>query len=209
MTTSSHLVLTVEEFAERVDRACSDLPDPVRRRLMADLDTHLREVADQGDLVSTVGDPEDYARDLREALDIPGGPSSTAPASNTPPSDGLVAARRRPRWLLPVLAGVLAVLALAAVIGFAVSRSSNTSQPIVPAATSNVTISAVNPLPTVVGHDVTQASAELVAAGFQVRVVTEPGSTARPGTVIAQDPDPGALQLSLPTGSTVTLHVAG
>jgi hypothetical protein len=81
MTTPTQAAMTIEGFAHQVEREFADLPQPVPNRLMADLDAHLRELAEHGDLLATVGRSEDYARDLREALELPGGSAGgSAPA---------------------------------------------------------------------------------------------------------------------------------
>ena len=61
--------VSVETFLERVERELSDLPADERAELLEDLSAHFAEFADE-DLVATLGEPEAYARDLREAAGL-------------------------------------------------------------------------------------------------------------------------------------------
>ena len=61
-------------------------------------------------------------------------------------------------------------------------------------------------VPSVVGQQQSQASQTLQSAGFNVKPVTDPKSTAPQGQVIAQNPQGGA---TVNPGSTVTIKVSG
>ncbi len=60
-------------------------------------------------------------------------------------------------------------------------------------------------VPSVVGHPLSRAREQLVTAGFEVPDPTEERSSEAPGTVIRQEPNPGAQSLK---GSIVRLFVA-
>ncbi len=68
--------ISVEDFLAQVGQACADLPEPARARLIADLELHLREL-DEPDLAE-LGDPVEYARELRAALNLPTSQVDTA-----------------------------------------------------------------------------------------------------------------------------------
>jgi len=57
MSAPEHVSLTLSEYVRQVEQACSDLQPPVRHRLLADLEAHLRDQADGADLVATLGEP--------------------------------------------------------------------------------------------------------------------------------------------------------
>jgi PASTA domain len=112
---------------------------------------------------------------------------------------------------VPVLASAgIAVIAGTLILIFALTGAGSTSV-VVPAASevAGPTVS-LNLLPNLVGETVDVATTQLRSLGFAMRIVTDPPSTATPGTVVAQDPAaPGPISITLPQGSTVTLHVAG
>lgn len=62
----------VDDYVRQVEAACADLPAAQRRRLVADLAAHLHEIdTATGSVYAELGPPEQYARELREALDLP------------------------------------------------------------------------------------------------------------------------------------------
>ncbi|ROO61296.1 putative membrane protein [Micromonospora sp. Llam0] len=68
----------ITHYVEQVRSALADLPGPVRDELLEDLPEHLAEVLAEGDgtLVDRLGDPTEYAAELRAsaALDAPASP---------------------------------------------------------------------------------------------------------------------------------------
>lgn len=60
----------VEAYAARVRTALADLPAADRADLLADLEDHLTEVADEGDLDELLGAPEAYAAELRSSAGL-------------------------------------------------------------------------------------------------------------------------------------------
>jgi hypothetical protein len=62
----------LDAFLAQVEQACRDLPERQRRELIAHLGEHLREIDATGRaLKEQLGSPEDYARELRAAMDLP------------------------------------------------------------------------------------------------------------------------------------------
>jgi len=117
MSAPEHVSLTLSEYVRQVEQACSDLQPPVRHRLLADLEAHLRDQADGADLEATLGSPTEYARELRTAMDLP----EAAPAPDSV---------RRRRGLIPAL---IAGVALAVVLGLvAIIVATVSSQPSAP-----------------------------------------------------------------------------
>jgi PASTA domain len=193
MTTPSNTAISVEEFTHRVSAAFTDLDESVRNRVISDLDTHLRELSDR---LESLGTPEEYARELREALELPVAVAGIA-ASHA------VRWWRR-GWLVALAAaGTALVIAVALIAIFSIGSSTSPAQVEVPAATT----AAVTflPLPNVVGLDLAQARAVLESAGLQVEVEMINSATAPSGTVVAQTPD---FSAPVQAGTTVVLQVA-
>jgi hypothetical protein len=63
----------VDAYAARVRTALADLPGPDRDDLLAELEDHLSEVADEGPLEELLGAPEAYAAELRSSAGLPAG----------------------------------------------------------------------------------------------------------------------------------------
>src|SRR5215216_3750605 len=63
----------VAGYATAVRAACADLPGPDRELLLEDLEDHLQEVAAEagGPLAERLGEPEDYAAELRASAGLP------------------------------------------------------------------------------------------------------------------------------------------
>lgn len=62
------------QFLAAVEQACADLDPADRSRLLGGLEEHLAELSADGvDLVSELGDPAAYARELRSAAGLPTG----------------------------------------------------------------------------------------------------------------------------------------
>jgi hypothetical protein len=69
----------IVEYVDAVDRALADLPDGIRVELLEDLPAHFAEVLAEGDgtLLSRLGDPAEYAAELRAAAGMaPAGDSA-------------------------------------------------------------------------------------------------------------------------------------
>jgi uncharacterized membrane protein len=214
---------TVEQFVDRVEAACADLPGGQRRRLLADLEEHLRErLGDAGGL-SELGPPETYARELRAAAGLAEGPASamnavTAVDGGPAPGGSLrwAALTARAGWLtrravLIGLAGLLVLLALIVVGLIAVNAGSTGSSsqvgvPVVSAsASAGATFSTVVTVPAVVGLTTSVATDKLEAVGLIV-VVAQVGRSGAPvGTVVSQTPAPYS---QVPVGATVQLQVS-
>jgi PASTA domain len=211
MTTANRDALDVDAFSRRVELACADLPDPIRQRLIADLNVHLRELDEHEDLQDLLGPPEDYARDLREAMNLPttvGDPPSGPPAGH----------RGQPRWWqrrpstrrqvagLVTAAGVVALLVVVSLIAVAHSSRETPVAPATPAPTFVLTPpGVVVEIPNVVGLIEPTATAELRAAGYQVAVEFQSGGSVPSGIVISQQPQASTPLLS---GSTITLEIS-
>jgi hypothetical protein len=205
--------MTVDEFADRVDQACTDLPEPTRRRLLADLHAHLEEIAEHGGLVDTIGSPEQYARELREALELP---PATQPGREPLTSEPAIPApaRRRPRWLIPLVGAAAAILVAIVILATVSTNSGDTAPAPIPLATAAIpTVSIPSPapaavvtVPLVVATSSASAVARLQSAGLQVVTSSDYTSLLPVGTVITQMPPAGTEVLS---GSTVTIVVSG
>ena len=77
MTTST------QWYLDAIERELADLPADERAELLEDLAAHFGEFADDDDLVSTLGDPVAYARELRDAAGLSASPppEATSPSS--------------------------------------------------------------------------------------------------------------------------------
>jgi hypothetical protein len=187
-------VLTVEDFVRQVEQACSDLPEPLRHRLMSDLDGHIREMAEHGDPLSALGSPLDYARDFRAAMNLP--------EPRQPTSE------RRP-WLMPVLIAAVAAAVALGVIAIAVAVHTNgTGSPSLnptqaPPASSSASRAVL--VPYLVGLTETNAMNQAFRAGFQVQVTTVASPAIPRGLVLLQSP---AASLDAPTGSTIEIKIS-
>ena len=129
MTTST------QWYLDAIERELADLPADERAELLEDLAAHFGEFASDDDLVSTLGDPAVYARELRDAAGLSASPPTEA---HIPLIDRLranVTALRRSAWwraiaaFLPelrpawwVLRAWLIVAALAGGVDFPVPR---------------------------------------------------------------------------------------
>ena len=100
-------------------------------------------------------------------------------------------------WLLALL--VLVLLGLGAL--YLLTRDDDDQSATTTAATTQA---AERTVPDVVGTTSSEATATLREAGFEANVVSVP-SDRPPGTVVAQDPEPGTTQ---PEGASVRLNVA-
>lgn len=199
MSAPEQIAMTLDEYLRQVEESCSDLSPQVRHRLLADLEVHLRDQADDTDLVATLGSPVDYARELRAAMGLP----ELAPGP--PPV-------RRRRWLLPAL---IIGVALAVVLGVIAVVVASTSSPHSPTGPSTATsapptaepssVSALVLVPSVVGELEANAVAQLEGAGLTVKIHAVKDTAAPPGRVVMQAP--AAASKVLP-GSTVQLRIA-
>lgn len=61
----------VTSYAEKVRSALADLPAEQRDELLEDLEGHLLEVSEDGDLLERIGPPEAYASELRASAGFP------------------------------------------------------------------------------------------------------------------------------------------
>lgn len=199
MSAPEHVSLTLSEYVRQVEQACSDLQPPVRHRLLADLEAHLRDQADGADLEATLGSPTEYARELRTAMDLP-------EAAPTPDSVG------RRRWLIPAL---IAGVALAVILGLiAIIVATVSSQPSVPGpkpttsalpTASPSSAPATIVVPSVIGTTKASAIAQIEAAGLTFAIKNVKDTAAPAGRVVTQSP--AAFSVVVP-GSRVTLGIA-
>ncbi len=113
----------VSEYLHEVDLRLSGLPVLQRRELLADLAAHVaterteRNIQTEGELIEILerlGSPEVVAAAAYEEA----GSYSPVPTARRP---------QRPKWLIPVIAGVLVLLVLA-FCGFAVVGRSSVEQ---------------------------------------------------------------------------------
>jgi hypothetical protein len=211
MTTANRAALGVDAFSHRVELACADLPDSVRQRLIADLNVHLRELDEHDDLQDLLGPPEEYARDLREAMNLP-------ETAGDPPSGPPAERRGQPRWWqrrpgtrrqlvgVVIAAAVVALLVAVSLIAVAHSNRETPVAPATPAPTFVLTPApgVVVEIPNVVGLSEPDAEAELKNAGYQVGVELQ-SSSLPSGIVISQLPDAASRP---PAGSTITLEIS-
>lgn len=89
------MTTTVDSYLSAVARELDDLPATERDELLEDLASHLSEVAVEGDLYDTLGDPVAYARELRAAAGL--GEPLVEPRSLTARLRDSVDAARRSR----------------------------------------------------------------------------------------------------------------
>jgi uncharacterized membrane protein len=199
------MTTAISDFVRRVDQACADLPDPQRRRLIADLEDHLREL--DAHAITELGDPIVYAAELRTALDlpslaVPAPPLYPMPVAPPVPSPGGV----RP-WLVVVLiclgvAAIVPILIVGAVVFGLTATSHGTNGP------TAVTVSA-QPIqsvevPALVGMARATATDTAQAIGLVVDVRTV-RSASPAGVVVAQSPAPFT---QVPAGTRVLLRVS-
>jgi uncharacterized membrane protein len=194
-TQAGHSV-TISEFVRQVEESCRDLPELQRRHLIADLETHLHERDGQQDLLAELGDPADYARELRAALELPAPPRQAEHDS----------AKRRPVRLVLLFAALAVLAALAVIVAvFALPAATDSNQPsLAPSMIPTTAGSAFSQVPNVVGTSEAVATAEMLAVGleFEARTVR---SSAPAGQVVAQNP---VALATVATGSTIVLLVS-
>lgn len=208
------MTTALNDFVRQVDQACADLPEPQRRKLVVDLEDHLREL--DAAAIAELGDPTAYAAELRAALDLPTArpvPTAQYPAAHYPPAQ--YPAQYPPQksglstWVIVVLCVVgsgLVMLVLFAAIAFfglaATSQHSSGSSTSGPVA-SAVPIPMVQ-VPNLVGGTQAKATESAQAVGLDVRV--EFVASNRPkGEVVAQSP---AAFSQVQQGTTVVLQVS-
>jgi len=189
-TQADHSV-TISEFVRQVEESCRDLPEPQRRHLIADLESHLHERDGQQDLLADLGDPADYARELRAALDLPQPPERDS-------------AKRRPVWLVPLTAAVAALVVVGAAL--AIKTATDSGQPSSEAASVIPTsdVARFAQVPDLIGTSQALATAEAQAVGLPVKV-SKVRSSAPAGQVVVQSPVPFA---TVATGTTILLQVS-
>ena len=100
----------VARYATAVRAAFADLPGPERELLLEDLEDHLQEVAAEagGPLAERLGEPEDYAAELRASAGLPapgagrgagpGGPGGHGHPCGSPASRAACGAPGGRRW---------------------------------------------------------------------------------------------------------------
>jgi hypothetical protein len=212
MTTANRDALDLDAFSHRVALACADLADPIRQRLIADLNVHLRELDDHGDLQDLLGTPEDYARDLREAMDLPGTANAASPPDSPPPLVGRPtwwrrrpSTRRQLAWLVTA-AGVVVLLVVVSLIAVAHSNRETPVAPATPAPTFTLAPAPAHiALPDVVGSSAAAAIALLHTAGITDVSVQFEHSPLPAGFVTSESPAPYTV---VAPGSSVTLQVS-
>lgn len=199
----------VDEYVRQVELACVDLPEEQRRRLIADLAAHLREVDTvAGSIYGELGPPDVYAAELRAALELPVSPAQYSPSR----LHQFTAARGRPSTPVLVALGCVAALIVAVVVAVIVSSSGGASPPAAAPTLSASATAAPSPatvpvtLPDLVGRTNSDAAQALFALGLRVVEVPVHAPAAASGTVVRQQPVAGSV---LPPGTVVTLETAG
>ena len=210
------MTTALNDFVRQVDQACADLPEPQRRKLVVDLEDHLREL--DAAAIAELGDPAAYAAELRAALDLPtAGPVPTYlptylptyPPAQYPPAQYPAQKRGLSTWIIVALcvvgSGLVMVVLFAGIAFFGLAATSQNSS--VPA--RGVPVVSAEPIPMVqvphlVGGTQAKATESAQAVGLDVRV--EFVASNRPkGEVVAQSP--GAFSL-VQQGTTVVLQVS-
>ena len=211
------MTTALNDFVRQVDLACADLPEPQRRKLVVDLEDHLREL--DAAAIAELGDPAAYAAELRAALDLPtAGPVPTYlptyPPAQYPPAQYPAAqypAQKRglSTWIIVALcvvgSGLVMVVLFAGIAFFGLAATSQHSS--VPA--RGVPVVSAEPIPMVqvphlVGGTQAKATESAQAVGLGVRV--EFVASNRPkGEVVAQSPAAFSL---VQQGTTVVLQVS-
>jgi hypothetical protein len=180
----------ISDFVQRVERACADLPSVQRRRILADLDAHLREMGEPSDLLTELGDPDQYARDLRAAMNLP---------PSRPP------ARAPRRWWPAAVALVVAALAIGTVLAVRAATSAERPRHPSPSATTSPPTPRLIQAPSLVGLTQTVAANRAASLGLTVRVQYLRSSALPRGTVVTQSPYAGS---GMPPGATITLQLS-
>ena len=191
MTAPGRAALSVEGFVRQVELACADLPESTRRQLLVDLDAHLREIADEDGLLTGIGDPADYAREMRAAMGFP----DTAPPTTS---------RRRHALLWAALTAALVLVAgliTAIVLATRPSRPGRaTETPTSGTRSSPVTVV----VPAVRGLTATAAESYLTNAGLHPVLIPFKGTGVPAGRVAYTLPSAGTV---VAPGSTVQLAI--
>ena len=205
------MTTALNEFVRQVDQACADLPELQRRKLIVDLEDHLREL--DADAIAELGDPGAYAAELRAALDLPKAgpvpahvpayPPAQYPGQYPPQKSGLAT------WIIVALcvvgAGFVMVMLVAGIAFFGLAATSQhrsgpgTGVPVV----SAVPIPMVQ-IPNLVGGTQAKAIESAQAAGLDVQVVSVASNRPK-GEVVAQSP---AAFSRVQQGTTVVLQVS-
>ena len=210
------MTTALNEFVRQVDQACADLPEPQRRKLVVDLEDHLREL--DADAIAELGDPAAYAAELRAALDLPTAgpvpahvpayppahyPLAQYPTQYPPQKSGLST------WVIVAVcvvgSGLIMVVLFAALAFFGLAATSQHSS----GPGTGVPVVSAEPIPMVqvphlVGGTQAKATESAQAVGLDVRV--EFVASSRPkGEVVAQSP---AAFSMVEQGTTVVLQVS-
>lgn len=219
------MTTAINDFVRQVERACADLPEPQRRKLLVDLEDHLGELDADG--IADLGDPGAYAAELRAALNLPSAPPpGAAPAQGAPYVQGAphpqgmatqgtnppVAypsppPRRTGTWIVVGLcivgAGMLIVTLLVGIVLFGLSTTSQSTSPTSAPAASAQPIPLIE-VPSLVGQTQALATRSAQAVGLDVQVELVPATAPR-GQVVAQDPQ---AHTQVAPGSTIVLRVS-
>jgi len=206
------MTTALNDFVRQVDQACADLPEPQRRKLVVDLEDHLREL--DADAIAELGDPAAYAAELRAALDLPTArpvpahvpaypPAQYPPAQYPPQKSGLST------WIIVALcvvgSGLIMVVLFAALAFFGLAATSqHSSGPGTGAPVASAVPIPMVQVPNLVGGTQAKATESAQAVGLDVRV--EVVASNRPkGEVVAQSP---AAFSQVQQGTTVVLQVS-
>ena len=210
------MTTALNDFVRQVDQACADLPEPQRRKLVVDLEDHLREL--DADAIAELGDPAAYAAELRAALDLPTAgpvpahvpayppaqyPPAQYPAQYPPQKSGLST------WIIVALcvvgSGLIMVVLFAALAFFGLAATSqHSSGPGTGAPVASAVPIPMVQVPHLVGGTQAKATESAQAVGLDVRV--EVVASNRPkGEVVAQSP---AAFSMVEQGTTVVLQVS-
>jgi PASTA domain/HAAS len=180
----------ISDFVQRVERACADLPSVQRRGILADLDAHLREMGERSDLLTELGDPDQYARDLRAAMNLP----TSRPLARAPR-----------RWWPAAIALVVAAVAIGTVLAVRAATSSERPRQPSPSATTSPATPRLIQAPSLVGLTQAVAANRVASLGLTVRVQYVRSSALPRGTVVIQSP---AAFSRMPPGATITLQLS-
>jgi hypothetical protein len=196
------VAVRAERFAERVGEELADVPALQRARVLNDLATHLQEKNEDGvSLLDQQGSPEEYAAELRSALDC------------GPPVRG----RSRSRyWGIALAAGVAVALLAAAIVvlpRLSLGDGSTTAPTQTPTQdqtastpTQTQTASPSIAVPNLIGLTQAEARRALAEVKLSLGAVTHVTFASVPrGLVAAMSPAPGS---EVPSGSAVDLTVS-
>ena len=92
------MTLSTQWYLDSIELELADLPADERAELLEDLATHFSEFESEDDLVSTLGDPAAYARELRDAAGLTVTPLLDTHVALVDRARANIAAVRRSAW---------------------------------------------------------------------------------------------------------------